>query len=441
MTFIRNMVRHFFYPLSLLLFGYLSAVTSCQSAVHSEKKSVDTLISLTLNKPEAVSPADSTLIHNACQLWYDTVLKPRGFNGGIIVAKKGNIIFEKYNGTAHIQGTDTITKNTPKHIASVTKTFTAMAVLKLWQDGKLNIDDEYSKYFTTFNYPGVTIRSLLNHRSGLPNYTHFLENLEWDKTKFVSNKDVFDFLITRKSELTDISTPNTHFTYCNTNYALLALLIEKISGTDYAAYLSNTFFKPLKMENSYVFTLADTLKATPSYNWRGTLEPFNFLDRVYGDKNIYTTPQDLLIWDRALSSDIIFRDETLQQAYSPYSNEKPGIRNYGLGWRMNIFPDGNKIIYHNGWWHGSNATFIRLIKEQATIIVIGNKFTRSVYDAKILTSLFGNYYSPVDEDGLEILKDTLSVFNSAIKNDTLQKIKVKSRKRLTAKQPGKTKKN
>ena len=151
MTFIRNMVRHFFYPLSLLLFGYLSAVTSCQSAVHSEKKSVDTLISLTLNKPEAVSPADSTLIHNACQLWYDTVLKPRGFNGGIIVAKKGNIIFEKYNGTAHIQGTDTITKNTPMHIASVTKTFTAMAVLKLWQDGKLNIDDEYSKYFTTFN--------------------------------------------------------------------------------------------------------------------------------------------------------------------------------------------------------------------------------------------------------------------------------------------------
>jgi CubicO group peptidase (beta-lactamase class C family) len=268
-----------------------------------------------------------------------------------------------------------------------------------------------------------------------------LENLEWDKTKFVSNKDVFDFLITRKPELTDISTPNTHFTYCNTNYALLALLIEKISGTDYAAYLSNTFFKPLKMENSYVFTLADTLKATPSYNWRGTLESFNFLDRVYGDKNIYTTPEDLLIWDRALSSHIIFRDETLQQAYSPYSNEKPGIRNYGLGWRMNLFSDGNKMIYHNGWWHGSNATFIRLIKEQATIIVIGNKFTRSVYDAKILTSLFGNYYTPVEEEALEILKDTLSVFNSAIKKDTLQKINVKSRKRLTAKQPGKNKKH
>ena len=442
MSFIRNTIQHLFYFLSVILLGCLSACTSGESPARSEKKTTDTLITLTLTKSEAVSSADSIFIHNACQLWYDTVLKPRGFNGGMIVAKKGNIIFEKYNGTAHIPGSDTITKNTPMHIASISKTFTAMAVLKLWQDGKLNIDDEYSKYFTAFNYPGVTIRSLLSHRSGLPNYTHFLENLGWDETRFVTNKDVLDFLITRKPELTDISAPNTHFAYCNTNYALLALLIEKISGIDYATYLNNSFFIPLQMKNSYVFIWADTLKATPSYNWRGKPEPFNFLDGVYGDKNIYTTPADLLIWDRALNSNIIFTNETLKQAYQPYSNEKPGIRNYGLGWRMNIFPEGNKIIYHNGWWHGSNATFIRLIKEQATIILIGNKFTRSVYDAKILTSLFGNYYTPVEEEGLEIIKDSLAVFDSVMKNDTLQKINVKSNKRkVRPKQLGKNKKN
>jgi CubicO group peptidase (beta-lactamase class C family) len=161
--------------------------------------------------------------------------------------------------------------------------------------------------------------------------------------------------------------------------------------------MNQAFFIPLQMKNSYVFTLADTVKAIPSYNWRGKPEPLNFLDQVYGDKNIYTTPRDLLTWDRALSNNILFTNETLNQAYTPYSNERPGVRNYGLGWRMNIFPEGNKIIYHNGWWHGSNATFIRLLNEKATIIVIGNKFTRTIYHAKILASIFGNYYGPVDE--------------------------------------------
>ncbi|MBX2918511.1 MAG: beta-lactamase family protein [Ferruginibacter sp.] len=356
---------------------------------------------LKLPQPGFVSAYDSTKIHNACLKWFDTVLKPAGFNGGILVAKNNKIIFEAYTGTGHIPGNDTITYKTPMHIASVSKTFTAMAVLKLVQDGKLQLDDEFSKYFPTFNFPGVTIRCLLSHRSGLPNYNYYMETFGWDKSRFVSNKDVFDYLVNHKAEMADITAPNTHFSYCNTNFALLALLVEKITGESYAEFLRNTFFIPLQMKDTYVFTLADTLTATPSYNWRGKIEPFNFLDQVYGDKNIYTTPQDLLIWDRALKSKLIFTDTTLLEAYSPYSNEKPGIRNYGLGWRMYIFPDGNKIVYHNGWWHGSNAAFIRLLKENATIIVIGNKFTRTVYHARALTSLFGNYYKLEDEEQLE----------------------------------------
>jgi CubicO group peptidase (beta-lactamase class C family) len=194
---------------------------------------------------------------------------------------------------------------------------------------------------------------------------------------------------------------------------LLALLIEKVTGTPYPEHIRKTFFIPLQMKDSYVFALKDTLTAIPSYNWRGGLEPFTFLDQVYGDKNIYTTPADLLKWDRALSSNILFTNETLQQAYAPYSNEKPGIRNYGLGWRMNIFPDGNKMIYHNGWWHGSNSTFIRLIPEKATIIIIGNRFTRAVYHAKVLTSIFGNYDNPEEEEEPGLVKDILTANDSA----------------------------
>lgn len=396
--------------------------TACNPGGNTDKKSSkDSLQIIQLPQLASVSAAEVVRIQNACRLWYDTVLFPKGFNGGIIVAKDGNIIFEKYNGTVCLPGKDSIAANTSMHIASVSKTFTAMAVLKLVQEGKLNIDDELTKYFPAFNYPGITIRMLLNHRSGLPNYSYFMETLGWDKSRFVKNEDILHYLISNKTLLADISPPGMHFSYCNTNYALLALLIEKITGSTYAAYLNRAFFVPLQMKNTYVFDLADTLKAVPSYNWKGQLEPFTFLDQVYGDKNIYSTPGDLLTWDRALSSGLIFTDEILEQAYAPYSNEKPGLKNYGLGWRLTIFPDGNKIIYHNGWWHGSNATFIRLLKEKATIIVIGNKFTRAVYYAKVLTSVFGNYYFQADEEENLSPRDSLKLAAPVLGNDSVFK--------------------
>jgi CubicO group peptidase (beta-lactamase class C family) len=307
-----------------------------------------------------------------------------------------------------------------------------MAVLKLWQDGKLNIDDELSKYIKNFNYPGVTIRSLLSHRSGLPNYLYFMEDLGWDKTKTATNEDVLNLLINKRAVLKNIAPPNTQFTYCNTIYALLALLIESVSGKKFSDYLQQTFFGPLQMKNSFVYNRNDSLKVNLSYDWRSRLIPLNYLDAVYGDKNIYTTPQDLLIWDRALSSGKIFKPEILEQAYAPYSNEKSGIKNYGLGWRMNIYPDGKKMIYHNGWWHGSNAAFIRLLKENATIIVIGNKFTRAVYHAKILCDLFGDYYNGEEEDeslkpldnlpALKSNKEVILKSKYSKKNDQLGKL-------------------
>lgn len=388
---------------SRLLIGcifFAVILPGCNTTVTADKKHNEISL-LTLKDSFTIPVQEKERMQAACEAWYDSVLKPQGFNGGILVAKYGSVIFEKYNGTAHIPGNDSVTENTPMHIASVSKTFTAMGILNLWQQGMLNIDDEYSKYYPAFNYPGVTIRCLLNHRSGLPNYTYFMESLGWDKKNYVSNEDILDYLITHKAQLTDISPPDTHFSYCNTNYALLALLIEKISGMRYGDYIRQTFFIPLQMKNSYVFNIADTATATPSYNWHGKTEPLNFLDKVYGDKNIYTTVRDLLKWDRALSGNTLFKKEILEQAYSGYSNEKPGIKNYGLGWRMYNYPTGKKIIYHNGWWHGSNASFTRLINDSATIIVIGNKFTRAVYRAKALASVFGNYFGQGDDDESE----------------------------------------
>jgi CubicO group peptidase (beta-lactamase class C family) len=178
---------------------------------------------------------------------------------------------------------------------------------------------------------------------------------------------------------------------------LLALIIEKASGMGYADYLQKEFFGPLNMKHTFVFTLNDTATATSSYDWRGDLIKLDFLDQVYGDKNIYSTVRDLLIWDRALASGKLFKSETMKLAFTPYSNERPGIKNYGLGWRMNVYPTGKKMIFHNGWWHGNNASFIRLPEQDATIIVLGNRFTKQIYKAHHLADIFDNYNAVPDE--------------------------------------------
>ncbi len=346
------------------------------------------------NKTKYILPNDVQMdtvlkknIQSACSVWYDTVLKKSGFSGGILIAQHGNIIFEKYEGRIHLNKDDSINNQTSLHIASVSKTFTAMAVLKLCQDKLLNLDDPYSKYFNQFNYPGVTIRTLLNHRSGLPNYVYFMDELGW-KNKTVTNQDVFNTLIQQKNKLKNICPPNQKFTYCNTNYVLLALLVEKITQTSFAEYLKKTIFIPSEMNHSFVYTDADSSKTTPSFDAKGKQAAFINLDKVVGDKNVFSTPEDLLKWDRLLSSKQYLNDSMLDQAYQPYSHEKQGIRNYGLGWRMFNYPDGYKIIYHNGWWHGNNAVFIRLIKEDATIILIGNKFNKKIYTAREISTYF-----------------------------------------------------
>ena len=391
---------------AILILVILSLMqTSCSNS-QSQPPVKDSATTIQLPQPGNVSQPERDRILQASQDWYNQMLRS-SFNGGMIVAEKGNIIFERYNGTAHIPGKDTINQNTPMHVASISKTFTAMATLKLWQDGKLNIDSEVRTYLPEFNnYPGVTIRTLLNHRSGLPNYLYFMEDLGWDKKKFVTNEDVLNTLITRKSEIKNVSSPNTHFEYCNTNFALLALVIEKVSGKKLPELLKETFFDPLQMKNTFVYTDKDSARTTPSYDWRNKMYEFQFLDKVYGDKNVFTTPRDLLIWDRALCSGKLFKPETLQQAYQPYSNERPGIKNYGLGWHMYVFPGGRKIIYHNGYWHGSNAVFTRLLQDSATIILIGNKFNRNIYRAKDLAAIFGSYADSGDDDESENSKDT-----------------------------------
>jgi CubicO group peptidase (beta-lactamase class C family) len=283
-----------------------------------------------------------------------------------------------------------------------------MAVLMMAQENKLSLDDSLNKFFPAFPYSGITVKMLLNHRSGLPNYVYFIPNSKWDKKKMVTNDIVLDIMFKEKPNRS--FSPNTHFSYSNTNYVLLASIIEKISGKAFPEYMKEKIFGPLKMNNTYVFTLADTLTAVSSFNYDGTFWANDNLEGTYGDKNVYSTPQDLLKWDQALYTDQLLSKAMLDAAFTAQSFERPSVHNYGLGWRLQLLPNGKKIVYHFGRWHGFNAAFARLMDEKVTIIILGNRFTRNIYTTAVLSyDIFGDYmqrknFSEDDSDSPESSK-------------------------------------
>jgi len=355
---------------------------------------------------------------------YQKLLLQKGFNGSILLAKNGEIIFEDYHGYKNFSTKESITAETPFHLASISKTFTGMTILHLMEEGKIKLDDPLQTYFPNFPYQNITVRLLLSHRSGLPKYEYAMENkkaiISFKKNKkgknvrvityvdldaknekaFVTNEDLLKFLIDKKPPLQ--FTPNRAYLYCNTNFALLALIIEKVTGMSYPKYMKDSVFTPLGLKNTFVFNENSAADYVPSYNYNNTAFKMEKFDFIYGDKNIYSTVRDLQLWDNALYEAKFVSSASLQLAFQPYSyDRKLGAGHYyGLAWHL--FYDNvskNTIVYHNGWWHGNNTVFTRYIKDSATLIILGNKFNRNIYHAKEIGAVFSQRIdtSAVDE--------------------------------------------
>lgn len=326
--------------------------------------------------------------------YYKKVWDNGNLSGGILVAKGDEILYENYRGFAREGNQNPIDKNTPLHVASVSKTLTAMAMLKLVEAGKIKLSDHLTQFFPGFPYPNVTVKTLLDQRSGLPKYEYFITKIqpapsELSKT-FITNQDVLNMIIKYKPELARET--DTGFMYCNTNFALLALLIEKVTKAPFPQAMKEMIFDPLKMNNSYIFQEKDIPTASQSFYYGGNkLYPLDRLDLIYGDKNVYTTPRDLFNFSKAMFSKDFLKPELMEQVFTPYSNEKFGMNNYGFGFRMKIFDNGEKLTYHNGWWHGTNSVFAHLLKSKVTIVAIGNKYSGKVYSALALSGLFEDF--------------------------------------------------
>ena len=348
-------------------------------------------------KEEKLKLENQQKIVNSLNQYYENIWNSADMSGGVLVAHGDNILLEKYKGFGRENNQMPINKDTPLHLASISKPITAMAVLKLVEAKKISLEQKVKSIFPNFPYPDVTIQHLLTHRSGLPKYEHFLEENDIKpKNQYFTNQEIFDIVAKHKPELARQT--DTGFMYNNFNYAILALIIEKITGKTYPEAMKEMVFAPLKMKNTFVFEEKHINSASQSFYQRSSkLYPLDQYDLIYGDKNIYTTPRDLFNFSKALFSKDFLPKELMEKIFEPYSNEKKGVNNYGLGFRLKIFDEGKKLTYHNGWWHGSNTVFIHLRESKTTIIALSNKYSRKIYGTMLLSTLFEDFPFDIDK--------------------------------------------
>ncbi|MFT4061838.1 MAG: serine hydrolase domain-containing protein [Edaphocola sp.] len=392
------------FKISFFLFSFCSFFVACQTvseqnALASPPLSATAAIdepptneysTVKLRFADTTSPEAREMIKRLDSFYRVEVA--RGFNGSVLVGYKGKILYERYYGYCN-KGTNSILcAQNPSQLASTSKPFTATAVLWLYQNKYLDIYKPVKTYLKDFPYEDITVAQMLSQRSGLPDYTK-MGNRYWKSNEPMYNEDLLQILARNKPGLN--SRPGTRFEYSNTNYAMLARLIEEVAQMPYRQFMKEFIFEPLGMKHTFVYDPQDrdrvnnTVTQSYAYNW--SVFPETNEDGVYGDKGIYSTVEDMYRWDQSFYQHALLNERTLQMAYTGYSNEKPGVKNYGYGWRMFNYPDGYKIIYHNGWWHGNNTVFYRFVKDNFTIIVLGNKYNTKIYGhAKSIYSLVKN---------------------------------------------------
>jgi CubicO group peptidase (beta-lactamase class C family) len=386
-----NLKLFLFCFFSILFFLHSSPKRySYVSTINEVKRSDSTVISIPFHlKLGKVNESFIAEKKSKIDSFYNKHIGTSGYYGSFIVAKNGHIIYEKYQGMANLKLQKTINENSSLHLASVSKVLTATAILKLVENDNIMLDQKVTDWLPQFPYKSTTIRTLLNHRSGLQHYSRYPEIMakNWNRKKILSNKDIYELIVKNKFRL--LSPDDTRFEYCNTNYVILALIIEKATGLSYGEAMKELIFKPLKMKNTFVFDyFRDKDTVSMSYRNNGP-NPWDQFDNLSGDKNIYSTPRDLVKFDLATYSAEFIRPEIIKEAYKGYSPNWKANKDYGLGMRIKQLANGEKQVYHNGWWHGNTSSFVPVKKDTLTIICLSNKYSNNTYETlKLVESLY-----------------------------------------------------
>ena len=303
------------------------------------------------------------------------------YNGTVLVAHGGRIVYKSAFGYADFHNMEGLKLTSVFNIGSVTKPFTAMAIMILKEQEKLSYEDKLSEYFPEFpDYAvKITIRHLLNHTSGIPNWMNYsvFRARPGDFIDDITNEDVLEFLVHLDS--LDFA-PGENFSYSNSGYLLLAMIVEKVSGEPFHIFMKQNIFDPLDMKNTLVWnkTKPEIPNKTIGYSQFGEKDDFNIL--TTGDGGIYSTIEDLYKWDQGLYTEKLVSQRTLKEAFTPgLLNDGTSSRilsdstwGYGFGWLLRKNSSKN-IVWHDGGFNGFNAVFYRELNERQVIVLLTNK--------------------------------------------------------------------
>lgn len=353
------------------------------------------------------------------------------FNGSLLVQKEGEIIYKRSLGWADVENKDTLSIDDPMRIASITKTFTAVCILKLVQEGKVDLDEDINTYLPEIDKSGITIHHLLSHTSGICYINggpHFRKMKKYQKERGDrrwTNDDVLKYFQEFKPE--SRKEVGEEYRYSNISFSILASLIERLSGDNYGDYLKKNIFNPLTMKNSLLYLPKknnDSSEKVLSYRPNGKCYKhipvyykykksgeLKFSDDIYGDKYIMSTVEDMSKFNDALLGGEIINKSLLKKMFTPVllNSGKAYHNNYGYGISQNDWSDS--LYYQHGGYLAAFET-INLFNTKGTQIVI-------------LSNIENGEYYALYESVLDILESKVMLKNYKNKNDLMTKKKEK----------------
>ncbi len=303
------------------------------------------------------------------------------FSGVVLLAENGRPLYHKAFGYRTFQKHEPLDTTSIFELASVSKQFTAMIIMMLKEDGLLNYDDAIEKYIPGLPYPGISIRHLLNHTSGLPDYQSLMDQ-HWDKSKVAGNIENIEYL--KQYHPSEHFIPGEKFEYSNTGYMLLASVAEKVSGKDFIQLCRERIFQPLQMRQTDIRTKENKVQLTNTawghvyvaekkeYLHADSFPAHNYsiwLGKRTGPGRVSATASDLLKWDQALYSEKLIKKESLEEAYAPALLNDGTHYPYGFGWQLT--EKGNKV-FHAGDNPGYKTIIVRLTDKNKTLIMLCN---------------------------------------------------------------------
>lgn len=306
----------------------------------------------------------------------------QGFSGVILVSEDGKILFEKRAGYRSFENQIPLETTDIFELASVSKQFASMLIMMCQEKGLLDFDDPLEKYVKV-PYTGITIRNLLTHTSGLPDYQAIMD-AHWDKSKVAGNPDILEYL--RKYAPPINFEPGEKYEYSNTGYVLLGSIVEQATGKDFVELSRDWIFRPLEMQNTDMRSLEEkalvnNFAAGHLKNETGTYVNANtfhssdytvWLGNRKGPGRVSSNAEDLLKWDQALYTNKLVSQETLEEAFTPFRLNDETRSYYGFGWDLDPKSPFGKMVSHTGDNPGYKTIIVRYIEENKTIIILNN---------------------------------------------------------------------